>query len=103
MRVQHVLLLSFSVVALTVSQGCTREPDADAAGPAQPNPDAKDESWPSYNRTLDGQRYSPLAQVTTANVAALKPVCEMTMGEEGGFQTGPVVAGMATYRHGARE
>ena len=53
--------------------------------------ESADNGWPSYNRSLDGQRYSPLAQITTENVARLKPVCEMAMGEEGGFQTGPVV------------
>ena len=52
-----------------------------------------DDPWPSYNRTLDGQRFSPLNQITTQNVAQLKPVCEFGMGEEGGFQTGPVVIG----------
>jgi alcohol dehydrogenase (cytochrome c) len=49
--------------------------------------------WPSYNKTLDGQRYSELAQITPSNVARLKPVCELGLGEEGGFQTGPVVIG----------
>lgn len=52
-----------------------------------------DEAWPSYNRTLDGQRHSPLAQITRENVTRLKPVCEFQVGEEGGFQTGPVVIG----------
>src|SRR5688500_20186219 len=52
-----------------------------------------DEAWPSYNRTLDGQRYSPLTEITPQNGANLKPACEMTVGEEGGFQTGPAVVG----------
>src|ERR1700693_460287 len=29
--------------------------------------------WPTYNRDLGGSRYSPLAQITTRNVANLKP------------------------------
>lgn len=37
----------------------------------------RDDAWPSYNRTLDGQRYSPLEQITPQNVARLKPVCEL--------------------------
>ena len=72
--------------------GCGGSPPVTAALPA-PGSAQGDDDWPSYNRTLDGQRHSPLTQVTAANVGGLKPVCEMVMGEEGGFQTGPVVVG----------
>ena len=65
-------------IALFMLSGC-------ATGETERN------DWPSYNRTLDGQRYSPLAEITPANVAQLQPVCELGLGEEGGFQTGPVV------------
>jgi alcohol dehydrogenase (cytochrome c) len=58
-----------------------------------PSEGARDEAWPSYNRSLDGQRHSPLARITPQNVTRLKPVCELSVGEEGGFQTGPVVIG----------
>jgi alcohol dehydrogenase (cytochrome c) len=54
---------------------------------------ASDSAWRSYNRTLDGQRYSPLSLINTTNVGRLKPVCEFGVGEEGGFQTGPVIIG----------
>ena len=37
-------------------------------------PPIADDGWPTYNRTLDGQRYSPLKEITTANVARLQPV-----------------------------
>jgi alcohol dehydrogenase (cytochrome c) len=49
--------------------------------------------WPAYNNTADGQRYSPLDQINTKNVSQLKRVCELQLGEEGPFQTGPVVVG----------
>ncbi|HEX6640330.1 MAG TPA: PQQ-binding-like beta-propeller repeat protein, partial [Thermoanaerobaculia bacterium] len=62
----------------------------------QPPPIA-DDGWPTYNRTLDGQRYSPLKEITAANVARLQPVCEFVMGEEGGFQTGPVIIGNTMF------
>jgi hypothetical protein len=75
----RVALTSWILMSLAITLlGCAKE---------------RDNGWPSYNRSLDGQRYSPLAQITTENVARLKPVCEMAMGEEGGFQTGPVVIG----------
>src|SRR5437588_12111006 len=32
-------------------------------------------SWPSYNRTLTSERYSPLSQINTQNVRGLKVLC----------------------------
>ena len=84
-----LLGLLFLVLLALPPLGCTTESRVVGVSAG----DVTDESWPSYNRTLDGRRYSPLAQITTENVARLKPVCEMAMGEEGGFQTGPVVVG----------
>jgi alcohol dehydrogenase (cytochrome c) len=49
--------------------------------------------WPTYNRTPDGQRYAALDEINTRNVSQLKRVCELTLGEEGPFQAGPVVVG----------
>ena len=34
--------------------------------------DVSDEDWPAYGRTHFGQRYSPLAQITTRNVGSLE-------------------------------
>lgn len=56
-----------------------------------------DGDWPVYNRTLDGQRYSPLNQINTDNVASLKQVCVMDLGETGNFQSGLVVANNTLY------
>ncbi|MFL5541854.1 MAG: PQQ-binding-like beta-propeller repeat protein, partial [Longimicrobiaceae bacterium] len=52
-----------------------------------------DVGWLGYNNTHDGRRFSPLDQINTRNVSQLKPVCELRMGEEGPFQTGPIVVG----------
>ncbi len=82
----------FIVLCILATAACAREPDVAIAGGALRGALAND-PWPSYNRTLDGQRFSPLNQVTTSNAAQLAPVCEFGMGEEGGFQTGPVVVG----------
>ena len=81
--------ISAASLAVTIT-ACGGAPRGDGATPSQASAEA---GWPSYNRTLDGQRHSPLTQITAANVGGLKPVCEMVMGEEGGFQTGPVVVG----------
>src|SRR5947209_1715141 len=43
------------------------------ADPVWPGAVAGD--WPSYNRTPSSQRYSPLTQINTKNVANLKVLC----------------------------
>jgi quinoprotein glucose dehydrogenase len=45
-----------------------------AAGTAPPQPaaDQPDEDWRAYGRSQSGQRYSPLAEITPANVKTLK-------------------------------
>lgn len=53
--------------------------------------------WPSYNRTLAGDRYSPLAEINTNNVAQLKPVCSYILPEVTSLQTGPIVINATMY------
>lgn len=53
--------------------------------------------WRTYNNRYDGQRYSPLAQINKRNVGNLKPVCEAQLGDDGTFQSGPVVIGKYMY------
>jgi quinoprotein glucose dehydrogenase len=45
---------------------------AAASAPPQPPAGQPDEDWRSYGRTQSGQRYSPLAEITPANVKDLK-------------------------------
>ena len=48
--------------------------------------------WPSYNGTLDGNRYSPLAQIDKGNVGGLAPRWMFPIaGAPGALQTTPVV------------
>ena len=53
--------------------------------------------WPSYNRTLAGDRFSPLADITPSNVARLAHVCTYTLPEVTSLQTGPVVVAGVMY------
>src|SRR5687768_10949166 len=53
---------------------------------------AADGDWPSYNRTLTSERYSPLKQIDAQNVASLKQVCVVDLKEAGNYQSGLVVA-----------
>ena len=53
--------------------------------------------WTTSNRTYAGERFSPLKEITTANVGALRTVCTFDTGETVGFQTGPLVVGGVMY------
>jgi alcohol dehydrogenase (cytochrome c) len=48
-------------------------------------------SWPSYNRDYRGQRFSPLDQITVANIQTIRPQCLFQLGETGSFESSPVV------------
>jgi alcohol dehydrogenase (cytochrome c) len=53
--------------------------------------------WPSYNRTLAGDRYSPLAEIDRGNVTQLRQTCAYTLPEVTSLQTGPIVVGGTMY------
>ena len=44
--------------------------------------------WPSYNRTLSSQRYSPLSQINTKNVGKLKVLCTYDIHQFASFESG---------------
>ena len=71
-----------------------------ALGPAHADlvagsPNGRD--WLTPTRDYAGSRYSPLAQVTSANAGQLRPACLFQVGELGNFQTGPVVRAGVMY------
>src|ERR1051325_2033658 len=51
----------------------------------------EDGNWPMIRRTYDGWGYSPLDQITPANVARLKLVWSSTTGEGRAHESAPVV------------
>jgi alcohol dehydrogenase (cytochrome c) len=51
---------------------------------------AAEKDWPTYNRTLTSERFSPLATINTKNVGHLKIVCSYDTGEQTSFHTGLV-------------
>jgi len=55
------------------------------------------EDWPGYNRTLAGDRFSPLAEITRVNVTGLKSVCTYDLPEVTSLQTGPIVVRGTMY------
>lgn len=73
--------------------GCT--PAVSVQAPA---PDATVSSdWPGYNRTLAGDRFSPLSEINRENVAQLHSVCTYTLPEVTSLQTGPIVVAGIMY------
>jgi alcohol dehydrogenase (cytochrome c) len=48
-------------------------------------------SWPSYNRTLTSQRYSPLNQINTQTVRGLKVLCSYDTHLHENFNPGPLM------------
>ncbi len=44
--------------------------------------------WPSYNGDLGATRFSPLSEITPANVKSLHPACTFDTGETTPFQSG---------------
>lgn len=53
--------------------------------------------WPSYNSSVDGQRYAPLDQINVQNAARLGEVCRVQVDDAGAFQTGLVQVGGLIY------
>jgi alcohol dehydrogenase (cytochrome c) len=60
-----------------------------AVGTNAQSPDAG--SWPSYNRTLTSQRYSPLSQINAQTVHGLKVLCSYDTHVREAFETGPLL------------
>lgn len=60
-------------------------------------PEKSDGDWITYNRTLQGDRHSPLKEITTANVKNLKPVATFDTEETVNFETGLVVVDGTMY------
>jgi alcohol dehydrogenase (cytochrome c) len=72
----HRIPLALAVVALHTTNLWAQDKSAD---------------WPSYNRTLSGDRYAPQTAVTPATVKSLQPLCHYDLSQQSSFQTGPLV------------
>lgn len=67
---------------------------ADAPSPA---PAVIGGDWEGYNKTLDGQRFSPLSEINVSNAANLVEVCRVRLARRGSLQSGLVVIGDALF------
>jgi len=107
---QRIVLAAALPIAMLACGGCgqgagsggggTAASAAPAAAPApaaSPTDKTPPGDWPAYNRTLSGDRFSPLAEIDRGNVAKLKSVCSYTLPEVSALQTGPLVIAGTLY------
>lgn len=78
------------------AQRSSSTPDV-AAAPAGTASAAPRGDWPMYNGTLGGDRYSPLTQITPANVAQLRQVCAFDAPDTVSLETGIVAVDGTLY------
>ena len=90
--VSVTLTLSTAPSALTA--GVRSTASTAIAKSSDPDPLA---DWPSYNRDLQNDRFSPLALISRANVGRLHPICTAAVGQDIGFETGPIVVDGVLY------
>lgn len=72
-------------------------PAASAASPAAAAESVAAANWPLYNRTLAGDRFSPLAEIDRGNVAQLRVACTYVLPEVVAMQAGPIVVDGTMY------
>ena len=92
-----VLRVRTVIAAMSIVAGlsCVRSGVTPAASSTQTGIAPGD--WPSFNRTLAGDRFSPLKQIDGSNVASLQQICAYTLPEVAALQAGPVVVGGGMY------
>ena len=91
MRAIHAVTLS---AASLLCAACALFPAANST-PTPPFTNGAD--WPAYNRTLAGDRFSPLGEISRTNVTTLQTVCTYALPEATDLQTGPVVVNGTMY------
>lgn len=64
------------------------------AGAQEPSPGSQ---WLTYNNQLDGQRYSPLRQITPENASQLREVCRVQIDGPTSFHSGLIVVDGVIY------
>jgi PQQ-dependent dehydrogenase (methanol/ethanol family) len=70
--------------------------------PQATSPVPGDTDWPSYNRTLDGDRYSPLTTIDANNVGAIEEACHVRIAGAGPFSAGTILVNGVLYTTSAR-
>ena len=53
--------------------------------------------WPTYNRTLTGERFSPLADINRDNVGSLQKLCSVQVAVSGALHASPLIVDGMLY------
>ena len=105
---ERIVLAAALPIAMLACGGCGQGAGSGAGGtaasatptlsaaPAASPTDKTPGDWPTFNRTLAGDRFSPLAEIDRANVAA-PSVCSYALPEVTALQTGPIVVAGTMY------
>ena len=95
------LASALAIVACGTKGSAPPDSAATAAAPASAVPvraaGGAGGDWLTYNGPITGDRYSPLAEVTAANVAQLRRVCAFDMPDTVSFQSGIVAVNGTLY------
>jgi alcohol dehydrogenase (cytochrome c) len=92
MKISAVAALALTVLAGACATQDVHNAHEKAAPAAAPPGD-----WPMYGGPLAGDRYSPLTQVTAANVGRLRQVCAFDAPDVVNFQSGIVAVNGVLY------
>jgi alcohol dehydrogenase (cytochrome c) len=84
----YLLSMNAPAGAVIIEQNPAYRGAPSAAGALRTRLSTGAEDWPSYNRTLSSDRYSPLNQIDTTNVRGLKVLCTYDLGEFSAFESG---------------
>jgi quinoprotein glucose dehydrogenase len=87
-----VLFAVLGIFPSASSAAARQEPHPGPAADSQ-----QDTDWPAYNGGVNGDHYSPLAQINRANVAQLKVAWQFDTGETGDIQTNPLIVGHVLF------
>ncbi|HYK26140.1 MAG TPA: PQQ-binding-like beta-propeller repeat protein [Steroidobacteraceae bacterium] len=97
-------LWTFALALALPLGAASAAPIAAPASPAHPDSAATPAGeWLTMNRRLDGDRFSPLKQITPANVAQLGEVCRVQIDGPVTFEAGLIVADGTIYTDTGRE
>jgi quinoprotein glucose dehydrogenase len=91
--------LALSAIVLGVAAPLYQPHATQAASAGKPAETTTALDWAAYNGGVNGDHYSPLSQITPANVARLKQVWRVDVGSDGGLQVNPLVVGRVVYAY----
>jgi alcohol dehydrogenase (cytochrome c) len=82
-----------AALALAFGSWLVAIPLLSAAGSQPPSPT----DWRYYNGDIAGKRFAELRQITQQNVSRLGVTCSILLGDDGAFETAPLVIGRTMY------